>query len=139
MAVVYLALGSNLGDRAENISRALEELEKAGIHINKRSSVIETEPVGGPPQGKYLNAVIECHTGLSPDKLLEMLQEVEILLGRERSIKDGPRTIDLDILLYDQIQMNTTTLTIPHPRMYSRDFVLVPLKEIYPGFSQENS
>ncbi len=121
-----------MGDRSVNIQRALQELELRGIHVEKRSSVIETDPVGGPPQEKYLNAVAECRTFLSPEELLEKLQEVEMLLGRKRSVKNAPRTIDLDILLYDQIHMNTPALTIPHPRMYDRDFVLIPLKEIAP-------
>lgn len=121
-----------MGDRSAQIQRALRELELRGILINKRSSIIETEPVGGPPQENYLNAVVECQTDLSPEELLQKLQEVEALLGRTRTVKDGPRTIDLDILLYDQIKMETPTLTIPHSRMYDREFVLIPLKEIAP-------
>lgn len=126
-----------MGDRAGYIRRALHELESRGIRVEKRSSVIETEPVGGPPQEKYLNAVVECQTVLSPEDLLKELLEVETLLGRQRAVKDGPRTIDLDILLYDRIRLNTPVLIIPHPRMYDRDFVLIPLKEIAPHLLRE--
>lgn len=137
MAVVYLGLGSNVGDRAEFIQRAVQELEARGIQIQKLSSVIETDPVGGPAQEKYLNAVVEGITVLSPEDLLETVREVETLLGRVRNVRNGPRTIDVDILLYDHIQMSAPLLTIPHPRMFSRDFVLIPLKEIAPHLFRE--
>ena len=139
MAVVYLGLGSNIGDRAGYIQSAVDELEARGVHIQQCSSIIETDPVGGPPQEKYLNAVVKCVTILSPEELLETVREVETFLGRVRNVKDGPRTIDVDILLYDQIQMDAPMLTIPHPRMFSRDFVLIPLKEIAPHLFQERS
>lgn len=98
----------------------------------KMSSVIETEPVGGPPQGKYLNAVMEGSTTQTPEELLENITAIEKLMGRVRTVKDGPRVIDIDILLYDQLSVNLPHLTIPHPRMHSRVFVLEPLKEIAP-------
>ena len=126
-----------MGDRAAYIRQSLRELEARGVHIKKMSSVIETEPVDGPPQGKYLNAVAECETTLTPEDLLETLQKIEAVLGRVREVVNGPRVIDLDILLYDQIRLNTSKLTIPHPRMYSRDFVLTPLKEIAPHLIEE--
>jgi 2-amino-4-hydroxy-6-hydroxymethyldihydropteridine diphosphokinase len=121
-----------MGDRAFYIKKAVRELEARGIQITKMSSVIETDPVGGPPQGKYLNAVAECATQLLPADLLITLQEIETSLGRVKTVVDGPRVIDLDILLYDQTKINKPNLIIPHPRLYSRDFVVSPLKEIAP-------
>lgn len=121
-----------MGNRAAYIQQAVRELETRGIQITKMSSLIETEPVGGPPQGKYLNAVAECVTQLLPEDLLFTIQEIEKSIGRVKTIVDGPRVIDLDILLYDQIKIDKPDLVIPHPRMHSRDFVLTPLKEIAP-------
>ena len=121
-----------MGNRAAYIQQAVRELETRGIQITKMSSLIETEPVGGPPQGKYLNAVAECVTQLLPEDLLFTIQEIEKSIGRVKTVVGGPRVIDLDILLYDQIKINKPDLVIPHPRMYSRDFVLTPLKEIAP-------
>lgn len=126
-----------MGNRAAYIQQAVRELETRGIQIAKMSSLIETEPVGGPPQGKYLNAVAECMTRLPPEDLLLALQEIEKSIGRIKTVVDGPRVIDLDILLYDQIEINNPDLVIPHPRMYSRDFVLNPLKEIAPQLFKE--
>ena len=121
-----------MGNRAAYIQQAVRELETRGIQITKMSSLIETEPVGGPPQGKYLNAVAECVTQLLPEDLLFTIQEIEKSIGRVKTVVGGPRVIDLDILLYDQIKINKPDLVIPHPRMHSRDFVLTPLKEIAP-------
>ena len=126
-----------MGNRAAYIQQAVRELATRGIQITKMSSLIETEPVGGSPQGKYLNAVAECTTQLLPEDLLFALQEIEKSIGRVKTVVDGPRVIDLDILLYDQIKFNKPNLTIPHPRMYSRDFVLNPLKEIAPHLFKE--
>lgn len=137
MAVVYLGLGSNLGDRAAYIRKALEGLKARGVHVIKISSILETEPEGGPPQGKYFNAVVECSTTVDPLSLLKMIHDIEHDLGRVRTVPNAPRTIDLDILLYDQIHLNTPELTIPHPRMNSRDFVTEPLKEIAPHLFKE--
>ncbi len=139
MAIVYIGIGSNLGNRQENINTALSLVEKSGIRINKISSVIETEPVGGPAQGKFLNAAIEIETALPPHELLNQLKSIEKSLGRKKTVLNGPRTIDLDILLYDNIKINTSELIIPHPRMLERDFVLRPLKEINKGFNCENN
>ena len=132
MAIVYIGVGSNLGDRFENIQSAFELLGRSFIHIVKSSSIIETDPVGGPAQEKFLNCVIKTETILSPEELLKTLQEIEHRLGRIREEVNGPRTIDLDILLYDDLVFSTPEITIPHPRMLERSFVLEPLKEIEP-------
>lgn len=132
MAIVYLGLGSNIGDRVALIHQATRELEKHGIHILKMSSLIETDPVGGPPQGKYLNAALECKTTLLPEMLLDTIKEIEHSMGRVKSVIDGPRNIDIDILMYDQVKIQLPNLIIPHPRMLTRSFVLIPLKEIAP-------
>jgi 2-amino-4-hydroxy-6-hydroxymethyldihydropteridine diphosphokinase len=131
MSVCYVGIGSNLGKRRENISSAIDKINQLkDTKVAKISSIIETEPVGGPPQGRYLNAAIEIHTHLSPQELLANLQNIETELGRVRTIKNGPRTIDLDILLFDEQKINERDLIIPHPKILERDFVLVPLKEI---------
>jgi pantoate--beta-alanine ligase len=131
---VLLGLGSNLGEREKQIQHALELLEKKpGVRILRRSSLVETEPVGGPPQGRYLNGVLEVETTLEPRALLETLAGVEQALGRERTVRNGPREIDLDILLYGDLVVDEPDLQIPHPRMLERGFVLDPLKEIAPG------
>ncbi len=133
MAISYIGLGSNLGNREKMITLSMEYLNRThNINITKRSSFYETEPVGGPPQGDFINAAIEVETELSPEDLLDKLQEIEVRLKRKRTIKDGPRTIDMDILLYDNIILNTDSLDIPHPLMHKRMFVLEPLTEIAP-------
>jgi 2-amino-4-hydroxy-6-hydroxymethyldihydropteridine diphosphokinase len=132
MAIAFLGLGSNLADREQNIHEAMRLLEEKGIHIIKESSVVETEPVGGPPQGKYLNCVVKVETPYPPLDLLTHLHDIEKILGRVRTIKNAPRTIDLDILLYENMTLNTTDLIVPHPRMMEREFVLKPLAEIAP-------
>lgn len=139
MAIVYIALGSNLGDRAGNITKAIGLLREKGSTLLKSSTMIETEPVGGPPQDKFLNAVIKIKTDCSPDELLSRCLSIEQKLGRVRTIPNGPRTVDLDILLYDDLTVNTPQLTIPHPRMWERDFVLEPLKEIDPQVLEKYS
>lgn len=134
LSTVYLGLGTNLGNRERNIERAIEELKQIGLTIEKLSSVIETDPVGGPPQGKFLNAVLKATTTLPPNALLTQLKFIEKKLGRVKTIVNGPRIIDIDILLYDSLHMHTPHLTIPHPKMLDRDFVMMPLKEIEPVF-----
>jgi 2-amino-4-hydroxy-6-hydroxymethyldihydropteridine diphosphokinase len=131
----YIALGSNLGDRRSNLMRALEELAAAaGLQLGRRSAFYETAPVGGPPgQPPYLNAVIEAHSALSPDDLLALLLAIETRLGRVRTLPDGPRTIDLDLLFYGESVRDDPRLTLPHPRLHERLFVLEPLAEIAPG------
>jgi 2-amino-4-hydroxy-6-hydroxymethyldihydropteridine diphosphokinase len=130
---VYIGIGSNLGNRLENINKAIEFLrENPGIEIVKISSIIETKPAGGPVQGDYLNGVIKIKTDLAANRLLLVLQGIERTLGRVRTEKNGPRTIDLDILLYGNEKINESGLKIPHPRMFERDFVMKPLLEIEP-------
>ncbi len=107
-------------------------MNKSGIRVQNISSIIETDPVGGPPQGKFLNAVAECETALTPIELLKTLQNIERNLGRVKAVQDGPREIDLDILVYDRVRIEIQGLTIPHPKMRFRDFVMVPLREIAP-------
>jgi 2-amino-4-hydroxy-6-hydroxymethyldihydropteridine diphosphokinase len=133
MKEVFIGVGSNLGDRKRNIKKAIKLLESnKRIKIEKISSLIETEPQGGPPQGKYLNGVIKIKTDLTADDLLCFLQEIEKKLKRIRLVKNGPRTIDLDILLYGEEKIDQENLKIPHPRMFEREFVLKPLFEIEP-------
>jgi 2-amino-4-hydroxy-6-hydroxymethyldihydropteridine diphosphokinase len=133
MPTVYIALGSNLGDRLQFIRKAVEELELCGLKVLKFSKVIETEPVGGVPQGNFLNAVFKANTFHSPEELHEITQGIERKLGRVKKKFNGPRVIDIDILLYDDVKLTTPKLLIPHPRMLERDFVMEPLKEIDPA------
>ncbi len=136
MAVVFLGLGSNLGDREANLHSALSYLEKNHISIDRVSTIIETDPVGGPPQPKFLNAVAKTHTDLEPQELLRTVLAIEHKLGRIRDEKNGPRTIDIDILLYNNAVIKTPSLTVPHPRMRERTFVMGPLKELDPDIEQ---
>jgi 2-amino-4-hydroxy-6-hydroxymethyldihydropteridine diphosphokinase len=129
---VYLSLGSNLGDRAAQIEKALSRLGEKCVRIVKRSSFYETEPVEFLDQGWFLNIVVEAEAELTPSELLNVILDVEKELGRERIIKSGPRTIDIDILLFDANTIHTEELEIPHPRMTERKFVLVPIAEIAP-------
>ncbi|MCP4653301.1 MAG: 2-amino-4-hydroxy-6-hydroxymethyldihydropteridine diphosphokinase [Candidatus Omnitrophica bacterium] len=134
---VFIGVGSNLGDRNKNIASALRFLEEnKEIDIVKVSRLIESEPQGGPPQNKFLNGAIKINTTLSAGDLLSYLQSVEARLGRKRLIKNGPRTIDLDILLYGDTIINHSNLKVPHPRMAERDFVMIPLREIEPKISK---
>ncbi len=132
MAQVYLGLGSNLGNRAANLSDAMAQLSKR-IEVKRVSSVYETEPVGYLDQPLFLNAAIEAVTDLSPGELLSLAMEVEGALGRRREVPKGPRSIDVDILLYGDLVIEKPGLTVPHPRMAERAFVLLPLAEIAPG------
>lgn len=126
----YVALGTNLGDRLEQLRAAVRLLaETDGVDVVRSSRVFETQPVG-PPQPAYLNAVIEVRTTLAPRELLEAAQAVENSLGRERAERWGPRTIDVDILTFDDRTVEEPDLEIPHPRMHERGFVLVPLAEL---------
>ncbi len=131
----YLGLGSNLGDRGAYLKMALQALDShPRIQITRTSSVYESEPVGFLDQEWFLNQVVEIETSLSPHALLHVLQEIENRLGREREIRWGPRVIDLDLLLFENRLLSNSELTVPHPRMYERNFVLVPLNEIAPNF-----
>jgi len=129
---IYLSLGSNIGDRAANIARALEGLSRRGVRITRESSTYETEPVEFREQDWFLNSVAEARTDLSPPELMNAILAVERTLGRERRIPKGPRIIDIDILLYGDEVIRTPEVEIPHPRMAARRFVLVPLAEIAP-------
>lgn len=129
----FLGLGSNLGDRQSYLDVARRQLAAhPAVQIIQSSSLYETEPVGYLDQGWFLNQVVEIETILDPEELLLFTQEIENELGRKRLIHWGPRVIDLDILLYGNRVMNTPDLIIPHPRMYERQFVMVPLREIAP-------
>lgn len=133
--VAYIGLGSNVGDRHRILRRALAMLEQAAdLVVTDTSDLVETEPVGGPPQGKYLNAAVRIETELGPQQLLTRLHEIEAALGRDRAaeVRWGPRTCDLDIELFDDVVMETPELTIPHPRLHERAFVLDPLAQIAP-------
>lgn len=132
MATVFLGLGSNLGQREDNIRQAILQLDDKGIHPTRVATLIETAPVGGPPQDSYMNTVMQGETTLEPTALLDVCLAIEQKLGRVRTVPNGPRTIDIDILLYDSITIDTKHLTIPHPRMWERSFVLDPLQEIAP-------
>jgi len=131
MVTCYIGIGSNVEDRRKFIDNAIGELKRTKEIIFKRSSSIyETEPVSDIPQGKYLNGVLEIQTGLAPKALLEALNKIEVRLGRIRSLKDAPRTIDLDILYYGGKVINEKELVIPHPRINEREFVLKGLREL---------
>ena len=133
MKTAYLSLGSNLGDREENLRRAIELLEEAGVRIVRTSSLYETEPQDVRKQPWFLNTVVEVETSLFPRQLLTRIHKIERELGRKRTVPKGPRTIDVDILLYGSFVMETAQLQIPHPRMAERRFVLEPLQEIAAG------
>ena len=129
---VYIGLGSNLGDRAEHISAALRELATPGdIRVVAVSTLHETEPVGGPAgQTRYLNAAAELETTLTARELLARMQEIEQRHGRVRDVANGPRTLDLDLLLFGDEVIDEPDLCVPHPRMCTRSFVVEPLSEI---------
>jgi len=131
LVTVYLGLGSNLGARQANLKRAIERLAEK-LKIEQASSIYETEPVSYRQQPTFLNVVCRAATELSPCKLLHLAKEIEDALGRIPSFRNGPRIIDIDILLYGTQVMKTRHLTIPHPRLTERAFVLVPLAEIAP-------
>ncbi len=130
MSIVYIGIGSNLGDRRNNCLKAVEFLEAEGVKVLKRSSLYETEPWGVKDQPRFMNMAVEAETEMAPRQFLALLKEIEDRMGRARTIKWGPRTIDLDILLYDDMIISEPDLEIPHPLMHARDFVLEPLCEI---------
>lgn len=132
MKVVYLGLGSNLGDRRKMLERAVEMIHGPDLHVLRISSVYETEPVGFREQGWFLNLVLEAEARLFPLQLLGRLQRIQADLGRRRTIVNGPRVIDIDLLLYAQSVIHGARLTVPHPRMHERRFVLAPLAELAP-------
>ena len=128
----YLALGSNLGNKEANLRRALELLQQRGVEVVKTSSFICTEPYGVTDQPQFLNGVCEVRTSLEPLELLQTLLEIEQEMGRVRLRHWGERNIDLDLLLYEDVVLDTEELKLPHPDMQNRDFVLLPLAEIAP-------
>lgn len=133
MAVVTLGLGSNLGDRLEMLRAAVEALADRGLGLVASSRVWETDPVGGPAdQPPYLNAVVRVRTDRTPHQVLVAVREVEADLGRTREVRWGPRTIDVDVLLIDAVVLDDPDLTVPHPRMTERAFVVLPLLDIDP-------
>ena len=131
MAIVYLSLGSNVGDSFSYLKQAVHYLtQPEEITVARVSSIYETDPVGLTDQAAFLNMVVEVETNLSAEALLDKCLSVERKLGRKRVIRWGPRTIDLDILLYNADNMKTESLVIPHPRMHERSFVLIPLLDL---------
>lgn len=131
-APVFLGLGSNLGDRERNLGRARALLGERGFESVSESAIYETEPVGGPPQGAFLNQVIFGFTALLPEALLCACLEVEQQLGRVRRERNGPRILDIDVLFYADLVRSEADPLLPHPRMHERRFVLAPLAEIAP-------
>ena len=129
--IVYLALGSNLGNRKQNLSYAIANFTPQ-LMVKKKSLVYETPPWGYANQPDFLNQVVKAGTYEEPASLLKHLKRLEKILGREPSVENGPRLIDLDILFFDDIVINTPPLVIPHPRLHERAFVLVPLAELAP-------
>ncbi|MCJ1908488.1 2-amino-4-hydroxy-6-hydroxymethyldihydropteridine diphosphokinase [Planococcus ruber] len=138
MNISYLSLGSNMGDRFDMLKQAVKLLDQhPQIWVKSISSLYETDPVGYTEQEPFLNMVVCLHTAMTAIDLLDVCQGIEQKLDRKRLIRWGPRTIDLDILLYNQETIETERLVVPHPRMYERDFVLIPLIEIAPSLKEE--
>jgi 2-amino-4-hydroxy-6-hydroxymethyldihydropteridine diphosphokinase len=129
--IVYLALGTNLGDRLANLKQAIISLTPQ-MDVTTKSQVYETPPWGYEDQPKFLNQVIKAKTYLEPEPLLKHLKRLEVALGRETSFPNGPRSIDIDLLFYDDLIVNKPSLVIPHPRLHERAFVLRPLMDIAP-------
>ena len=132
MYTVYLALGSNVGDRAGNVARAVDLLAE-GVEVVRRAPVYESKPVGVTNQDNFYNTVIEVRTEMEPPQLLSFIKAVEKEAGRIKRERWGPREIDIDIILYDDLEYKNPMLQIPHQRMLERDFVLIPLAEIAPA------
>ncbi|TET54421.1 MAG: 2-amino-4-hydroxy-6-hydroxymethyldihydropteridine diphosphokinase [Actinobacteria bacterium] len=137
MANIFLGLGTNIGDKRANLKQAISELKKNKVEIEKISSVYETEPIGVKEQGWFYNMVIKAQTDLSPEELLFSIKNIEKEMGREAAKRWGPRLIDIDLLLYDDLSLKETfngniELELPHPEIKNRAFVIVPLLEIEP-------
>ena len=133
MARAYLAIGSNLGDRRAYLQLAVDELAaRSDVTVVAVSRVYETAPVGGPPQDPYLNAAVAIDTPLEPHALLHVCHRVEERAERVRVERWGPRTLDVDVLLYEERRIDDAELTLPHPRMWERGFVLAPLRDVAP-------
>lgn len=133
MKIVYLGLGSNIGDREAVLRSALTELDRPDLKLRRVSSLYETEPIGFREQGWFLNLAAEFETELFPKQLLLRTRKIEMAMGRRRTIENGPRTIDIDILLYGNAVVQTDDLEIPHPRYRDRRFTLAPLAELNPN------
>lgn len=131
--IVYLALGSNLGDRMDNLRQAIASLPPQ-MDVKAKSHVYETPPWGYEDQPKFYNQVVKVDTYVQPEPLLRHLKRLEIALGRQATFINGPRSIDIDMLFYDHLVLNTPILTLPHPRLHERGFVLLPLMDIAPEF-----
>lgn len=129
--IVYLALGSNMGNRLANLKAAISNLTPQ-MTVKKKSSVYETPPWGFTDQGAFLNQVVVAETYLGPEALLAHLKRLETALGRIPNFENGPRVIDIDILFFDNLIVDTASIAIPHPRLHKRAFVLVPLAELAP-------
>jgi 2-amino-4-hydroxy-6-hydroxymethyldihydropteridine diphosphokinase len=129
--LAYLALGSNVGNRAANLKAAIGALPPQ-MEVKAKSRVYETPPWGYVNQDKFLNQVLKVQTYLKPEQLLKHLKRLELALGRETTFQNGPRLIDIDILFYDDLVFESSTVTIPHPRLHERGFVLMPLMDIAP-------
>ena len=126
-------MGSNLGDRAGNLLLAVRGMMEASLCVTRVSSIYETEPVSKVPQPRFLNMVVEIGNTLpTPEQVMARLLRIEFALGRIRELKDGPRTIDLDLLMYGEVEKDTEFLRLPHPRLHERRFVLEPLAEVAP-------
>lgn len=131
--IAYIALGSNMGERSSYLKEAIEKLESSAVvSVLDHSSIYETEPVGYADQASFLNMVIKVTTSLKPLELLDVTQQIELQLGRKRELRWGPRTLDLDILLYNHENIESERLIVPHPRMFERAFVMIPLMELEP-------
>lgn len=136
MVTIYLGLGSNLGNKRKNIKKAIKLL-KEKVTVKKISSFYRTKPVGYLDQPYFINAVIEIQTDFLPYELLKLVKSIEKELGRKKTFRWGPRLIDIDILLYQGKKLKSKILTIPHPHIFQRDFVLKPLKEIAPDLDEK--
>ena len=140
MSYAYLGLGSNVGDRETQLDQAIHILnEIEGINVTQTSLIYETDPVGYVEQPQFLNQCIEIQTTLTPRDLLNACLETEQQLHRVRDVRWGPRTLDVDILLFDKQIINEDDLVIPHPRMLERSFVLIPLNDIAPDFTEPHT
>jgi 2-amino-4-hydroxy-6-hydroxymethyldihydropteridine diphosphokinase len=135
LITAYVSIGSNLGDRAGNLLLAVRGLMEASFHVTKLSGIYETEPVGVEGHDNFLNMVAEIRVaGITPSQMMARMLRIEYLLGRKDKFLQKPRTVDLDILFYDDTVLENSFLTLPHPRMHLRKFVLVPMAEIAPNF-----
>ncbi|MDA8433777.1 MAG: 2-amino-4-hydroxy-6-hydroxymethyldihydropteridine diphosphokinase [Nitrospiraceae bacterium] len=132
MTVAYIGIGSNLGNKGGNCLKAIELIRQGGLTVSRVSSLYETAPWGIKNQPRFINMAVEIKTGLPPGELLALLKTIEKKMGRKKSMRWGPRRIDLDILLYGDLTVRDDALTIPHPHMHEREFVLEPLSEIAP-------